>query len=240
MTPIEYPLKAIKQNTSECMQTAATQLLSFFDPSVDIKDVIKKVPIYIENGEKIGTPPGSLGTYFAKQGYQTTTYIFDVELFDRSWKNFTAEEVLVALRKRQEYIPKYSWLSKYHTVLVNSWEMYIKAGGKFSFQILSVKLLRDLLDTAPFILMVNSTYLNQDAKKSYHKDTDKLDPNAITGRSFTHAVTCAGYKENKFLIVDPDPPKGTEHHRWIEQDHLIASIMAAQTESDNLLMTIQK
>jgi|GEM_PF-1924825 len=240
MTSIEYDIKAIQQKTSECMQTSATQLLSFFDPTVKLEDVIKAVPLYIENGEKIGTSPGHLAAYFAQQGYKTTVYVFDVELFDRSWNDLSAPDVINKLKKRAEYIPTNSWLTAYKNILIDGWELFVKSGGGFIFPILSVGLLQKLLTKAPYLLMVNSTYLNHQAKSSYDKSSDKMIPDSLKGHSTTHAVICAGYRDDKFLIVDPDPPKGTNHHRWIEQDHLIASIMSAQTESDNLLIAIEQ
>lgn len=84
MSPIEYHIEAIKQKTSECMQAVATQVVSYFDPSITVEEVLQAVPVYIENGEKIGTSPGHLAAYFAQQGYQITTHMFDVELFDRT------------------------------------------------------------------------------------------------------------------------------------------------------------
>ncbi|MDB5178295.1 MAG: hypothetical protein JWN01_238 [Patescibacteria group bacterium] len=239
MSPLEYQIKAIQQSTSECMQTAATQTLSYFDPSVNLADVLRDVPLYVENGEKIGTSPGHLAAYFAKNNYQTTTYIFDTELFDRSWGNLDAHQVVSSLRQRQPHIPANSWLAKYHHILVNGWEQYANAGGAFSFQPLTTKLLRNLLNDGPYLMMVNSTYLNQKPKSRYDQKTDAFEDDSIRGRSTTHAVTCAGYKEDQFLIVDPDPPKETNHHRWIPSDHLLVSIMAAQTESDNLLIALR-
>lgn len=240
MVPIEHEIKAIQQKTGECLQTAATQVISFFDPTISLDKVLESVPVYVENGEKIGTSPGHLAAYFAQQGYITTAHIFDVELFDRSWKDLSPADVLLGLRERQKYIPQNSWLAAYHHILVDGWELYVKAGGKFSFSPVSVKMLRDLLDSGPYLAMVNSTYLNQEAKQRYDKESDEFKDDAVGGRSLTHAVTCSGYREEKFLIVDSDPPVGTEHHRWIPQDHLIASIMAAQTESDNFLVTIKQ
>lgn len=240
MTPIQYPLKAIKQNAAECMQTATAQMLAFFEPSITVQEVIKAVPVYVEKGEKIGTSPGHLAAYLAQQGYKTTMHIFDVEFFDRSWKDFNPEEVLAGLHKRQKYIPNNSWLIKYHHILVDGFKLYVQSGGTFSFPPLSIKLLRELLDTGPYLLMVNSTYFNQEAKLRYNQKADTFEPNPTEGRLLTHAVTCAGYKDGQFLIVNPDPPKNIDHHRWIVQDHLVASIMAAQTESDNFLITIEE
>lgn len=240
MGPIEHKVTAIRQKTSECMQTSATQVLSFFDPSVTVEQVVASVPVHVENGEKVGTSPGHLVSYFAQQGYQTTSYIFDTELFDRSWENLSPEEVITALKERQPHIPDNAWLKKYHRILVSGWEVYAQAGGTFVFKPLSVKLMRQLLDNGPYLMMVNSTYLNQKPKQHYNKTTDTFDSDPIRGRSLTHGVTCAGYKDDRFLIVDPDPPEGIEQHRWIAQDHLIASIMAAQTESDNFLTSIVK
>lgn len=240
MQPIEHPIVPIQQKTSECMQTTATQVMAFFDPTISVDEVIKDVPVYVENGEKIGTSPGHMAAYFAQKGYQTTVYIFDVELFDRSWEGLGEEEVLTRLRQRQEHIPANAWLAAYHHILVDGWALYVKSGGRFSFPQLSTSLLYDLLVPSPYLLMVNSTYLNQRAKQIYNQATDKFDDDPIKGRSLTHAVACAGYRDSQFLIVDPDPPEGVSHHRWIAQDHLIASIMAAQTESDNFLITIRK
>jgi hypothetical protein len=237
---IEYPIKAIKQETSECMQTAATQMISYFDTSITVNEVLRTVPVYEENGEKIGTSPGHLATYFTQKGYHTTSYIFDTELFDRTWEGLTSEQVVKELQERQAYIPDSSWLAKYHRILVDGWKLYAESGGNFSFTPLSVALLRQLLNVGPYLLMVNSTYLNQEAKQLYDKGDDRFNPDPIRGRSLTHATTCAGYKEGNFLIVDPDPPRGIEQHRWVQQDHLIASIMAAQTESDNLLLSISQ
>lgn len=241
MKSVEYKIAAIKQDTSQCMQTAAAQLMSYFDPSISVAEVIKEVPVYIdEHGEKIGTSPGHLAAYFVQKGYKTTAYVFDTELFDRSWQGFDASQVIKHLRRRQTFIPAHSWLAKYHHILVDGWEMYANSGGQFSFPNVSIALLRDLLTGGPYILMVNSTYLNGESKKRYEAAGDAFMDDSFAGRSLTHATTCAGYKEGKFLIIDPDPPNDVGHHRWIEADHLIASLMAAQTESDNLLMTISK
>jgi hypothetical protein len=240
MAHIEHKITAIKQKTSECMQTATTQLLSFYDPGTTVEDVIKEVPVYVENGEKIGTSPGHLAAYLAQKGYKTTAFIFDVELFDLSWGNKSGDEIVNLLRERAKDIPANSWLAKYKHVLIDGWELFVKSGGTIKSPSLSVKLLQDLLVNHPFLLMVNSTYLNHVSKREYDKSSDKFVDDPIKGRSLTHAVTCAGYKEGGFLIVDPDPPKGEKHHRWIKEDHLIASVMAAQTESDNLLIVIDK
>lgn len=240
MSPIEYNIKALKQRSSECMQTAATQMISYFDDSVNVDTVVKDVPVYIENGEKIGTSPGHLASYFAQIGYKTTAYIFDVELFDRSWEGLSSQQIITELHKRQKYIPQNAWLSKYHHVLVDGWELFAQSGGIFKLPVLSVKFLHALLSDGPFLITLSSTYLNQQAKQRYDVGSDTFVEDPIKGRSLTHGVTCAGYKEGKFLIVDPDPPKGVDHHRWIDEHHLIASIMVAQTESDNLIIAIEE
>ena len=239
MEPIEYDIIPIQQNTSECMQTAATQLISYFDSSISVQVVLDEVPVYIdERGEKIGTSPGHLASFFASRGYKTTTYIFDVELFDIGWAGVSESEVINNLVKRQAYIPDNSWLSKYHPILVDGWRLYVEKGGKFSFVGLNAKLVHSLLLKAPILVLVNSTYLNRASKQRYSIETDRFIPDSLRGRSVTHAVTVAGYKDNQFLIVDPDPPEGIDQHRWVESDHFLLSVMAAQTESDNLLISI--
>ncbi|HIA91806.1 TPA: hypothetical protein EYO12_01660 [Candidatus Saccharibacteria bacterium] len=240
MQAIEHRVVSIHQDTAQCMQTAAAQLLSFFDPKITVDQVIKEVPVYEENGEKIGTSPGHLAAYFPAQGYGTISYIFDTELFDRSWGSLSAKEVVENLKLRQRHIPENSWLSRYHKVLVDGWELYVAKGGSFEFQNLNTKLLHSLLVDSPIFVTLNSTYLNQESKQLYDQETDKFQPDPIRGRSLTHGVTCTGYKDGDFLIIDPDPPVNQEQRRWVQSDHLIASIMAAQTESDNFLVKISK
>jgi len=240
MDPIEHQIKPIKQKPSECMQTAATQMLAYYDDSIILDDVLSEVPVHVENGEKVGTSPGHLASYFPKKGYKTKAYIFDVELFDRSWRGFSSEVIADNIRKREKYIPENSWLAKYHELITTGWELFAKEGGEFVLEPLRIDLLYRLLRDGPFLLMLNSTYLNQNARQKYDKDNDEFLDDPIQGRSFTHAVTCAGYKDGKFLIIGPDPPADINHNRWIDQDHLIVSIMSAQTESDNLLISISK
>src|SRR6185312_12938489 len=128
MNPIYYPVMKIKQGTSECMQTSAAQLISFFDSNITVDEILQNVPVYVENGEKIGTAPEHLGAYLLSKGYKVTFYIFDVELFDPTWASLSPQEVLEALRARQAYIPENSWLAKYHHILIDGWKQYVEAG----------------------------------------------------------------------------------------------------------------
>lgn len=240
MTPIEHKIQAIRQQTAECAQTAAAQTLSFFEPSITADQIVAAVPVYInERGEKVGTSPGHLAAYIANKGYTATAYIFDTELFDRSWQGMESAQVVQSLRRRQQHIPANAWLAKYHQVLVDGWEQFQQAGGRFEFPMLSVSLLRQLLDGGPLLTNVNSTYFNGGPKRRYDIAADAFVDDVIGGVSLTHTMTCAGYKDGKFLIIDPDPPEGTAQHRWENSDHVIASIMAAQTESINLLVAVQ-
>lgn len=241
MQAITYDITPIKQSTSECMQTATAQMLGHFNKAVTVQQIIDNVPVYVNDaGEKIGTSPGHLAAYLVQSGYKTVVYTFDVELFDRSWSGESPGRVIELLEQRQKHIPSNSWLAAYHDVLVDGWRLFAESGGVFEFEQLSSKLLHDQLQKGPFIVMVNSTYFNGVPKARYDQDKNMFKSDAISGRSLTHAMTCAGYKDGSFLVVDPDPPKGVDHTRWVEQDHLIASIMAAQTESDNMLITVTK
>ncbi len=241
MTPIEHTVQAIQQGTSECLQTAGTQTMNFYDSSIALDDVLANVPVYVNDaGEKIGTSTGHFAAYMVSLGFSVVTYVFDTEFFDRSWQGFAAQQVVANLEERQPHIPANSWLTGNSEILIDGWRRYAEAGGQFAFDNVSVKLLRDLLDDGPYMVIVNSNYLNGSAKWQYDKTTDTFVASATAGRSLTHAMTCAGYKNGQFLIVDPDPPRGVDHHRWIAQDHLIASIMSAQTESDNMVIVGRK
>lgn len=239
MTPIEHQIKAIKQATGECMQTATAQMLSFFDASIDVDQVLAEVPVAVNGeGEKLGTSPGHIAAYCVRMGFKTTAYIFDTELFDRTWQGLSANDVVDELQLRQKYIPSHSWLAQYHQILVDGWQQFQQAGGDIALPFLESSLLRRLLDNGPFLVMVNATYLNGGSKRIYHKATDSFSDDPLRGVSMVHAVTCAGYSDGEFLIIDPEPPEDVGHERRIGRDHLLASIMSAQTESANLLIAV--
>lgn len=242
MKPLAYQITPVRQATSQCLQTAVFQALSFFpDNTKSLDDIVAGVQVSVdENGNKVGTSIGHMATYIKLLGYNVHLHVFDVELFDRSWGALNNKVLAEALAKRRDNLPTRLYIHADKDAIVEGYIAFLEYGGKMSFPQLSSQYLYDLLAQGPFVAMLSSTYLNRAIHQTYNKATDKFIDDAIRGRSVTHAVTVAGYQDGQFNIIDPQPPEGIEQSRWIPAEHLIASIATAQTESDNILLSISK
>lgn len=238
MKPIQHDVPELGQRPAECMQTAATSLLRAVGLDITIDEVLTQVPVYVdEKGEKIGTSPGHLASYLALQNLSPTVYSFDTELFDRSWDSLASTQVVSSLKDRLPNIPDHSWLSKYAHILVDGWELFVNSGGKFRFVPLSNDLVMRELSKSPLYVMLNSTYLNGVSRQRYDVDKGRFVEDSSAGRSLTHSVVVSGFDGSDYIVVDPDPPAGEKVTRKVAPDHLLCSIMAAQTESDNLFIS---
>jgi hypothetical protein len=237
---IVYDVPPIRQRPSECMQTAAAMLLRWHDADISVDDVLAEVPVYVENGVKIGTAPGHIGAYACSRGYPATARIFDMQLFDRSWQHeqLSPQDVLARLRQRAPAIPHFYWQSKYSAPVLDGWEKFVAAGGTFSFEPLTTDLLYRCLQTGPFFAMLSSTVLNQEAKRRYDPSLGSKVPDDIAGDSSTHGVICSGYRGGNFLLTDPSPRAGQEPLREAAPDVLVEAISTAVIQSANLLLTV--
>jgi hypothetical protein len=242
MEPIKYDITPVQQATAECLQTATYQVLSWFqDNNKTLSDLTAEVQVSVDaNGNKLGTSIGHMATYVRLLGYKVTLHIFDVELFDRSWSSLSGDVLVDALKKRAEALPENHTIANVRDTVIPGYIAFLEYGGLTIFPVLSSHYLYSLLQKGPYVAIVNSTYLNGSPRKKYNPATDKYVDDAIHGQSLNHAVTIAGYQDSQFNIIDPEPPTGHEATRWIPAEHLIASIATAQTESDNMLITIEK
>lgn len=242
MNPLQYQIVPVNQATAECLQTATFQALSWFqDNTKTLQDIVSGVHVSTDsNGNKVGTSIGHMATYIKLLGYDTTLHALDVELFDRTWGALSNKVMAEALTKRSESLPPYLPIARFKDIIVPGYVAFLEYGGHIVFPTLSSKYLYELLQQGPFVAMLSSTYLNHSIRQSYNPETDKFIDDAIHGRSLTHAVTVAGFKDGSFNIIDPEPPRGYENSRWVEAEHLIASIATAQVESDNMLLSFSK
>ncbi len=239
MKRIQHDVPELGQRPAECMQTAATSLLRAVGLDITIDEVLAQVPVYIdEKGEKIGTSPGHLASFLGQQSLSPTVYSFDTELFDRSWDSFTPKQVVSSLKDRLPNIPDHSWLSKYAHILVDGWELFVSSGGKFRLVPLSNDLIMRELSNGPLYVMLNSTYLNGVSRQRFDVDEERFLDDSSAGRSLTHSIVLSGFNGSDYIVVDPDPPAGEKVTRKVSPDHLLCSIMAAQTESDNLFISV--
>ncbi len=209
-----------KQTTSvNCSQTALAMLLSFYGKNMTTDDVMQAVPRQKdESGNELGSNLiQELGTWCLQQGFEARLYTFDAAIIDLRWKGLDRKELLEAFQKARA--------KRSLATLTNS-KNYFKAYADFvatkgELHILAApdaKLLQELIQKGPFIAAVSNNALH-----------------GAGGTITTHAITVYGVnKAGKYMVADPHAGRVT-----VTVERLIAAIMAAQVEADNMILQIK-
>lgn len=239
MKPIIHDVPLIQQGLQDCVQASAAQLLQFYRIDKSIDDIKAEVPVYIsKDNQPLGSSIGHIAKYFIDQGFNTTIHTSDIQIFDPSWKKYSNKQLIDHLMKRQTDVKHPTYDQEAFNVIFDGYISFLKFGGQIAFPLIDEKYLVELLQKGPIYTIVSYQFLNQSPKAVFDKDKDEFTNDSIKGNVGTHAVILAGYKDNQFLIIDPDKKFGGK--RWFSSSHLIASFYLAQTDYDNLLITLEK
>ncbi len=186
----------------------------------------------------MGTSLGHVASYFLSLGFETTIHTTDIQIFDRSYKDKSNDELIQSLLLRRKYIKHSGYDDQAMDVIFDGYTSFLANGGKIVFPIIDADYLCRLLESGPIFAVVSYNFLNDSPKNKY--DELKLDyvPDASVGNPATHAVIINGVKGEQFHIVDPDKKYGG--NRWISSSLLIASLYLAETDYDNLLISLKK
>ncbi len=238
MQDINYDIAHLEQIAEDCIQTAASQLLSFYKIQKTVDEIKRDVPVYInDNGVPLGSSVGHIAAYFVTLGFKVTLHTVDVEIFDRSWSDLTKEELSENLEKRKQYLKHPRFSASTFDVIFDGYKDFLNKGGKVVFPVLDELYLHTLLNTGPVYAIVNRTFLNHTYKRT-GMSGDTPHHGSIEGHTSTHVVVIAGYKDGKFKIVDSDYEFGGI--RWIDASLLVGSIYLAETEYDSMVISLQK
>lgn len=228
-----------KQGPNDCAQTSASVLLAALGQPMSVEDIKKDVPVFINaKGEEIGTSWPHLAAFLKTKGNDVTMHATDIELLDRSWATLSPDEIIERLHERKKHIRHAYHGTDVIEAYVDGYEQFLKAGGRIVFPILTEGYLHQLLLKDPFIAAVSYNYLNSGPKKVFDQKKRQWSTDDISGRTTTHAVVVAGYDSGKFLIIDADQPSVEAGTRWLDAGHLIGAICLAETEWDNILITV--
>jgi len=239
MKSINYNVPRIKQGFQDCAQASVVQVLNYYGIKKTVADVKKEVPVYVsKKGLTLGSSIGHIATYLLRLGFKATMHIVDIEIFDRSWANFSKEKLIKSLRQRKKFIrhPKYD--KDTINVIVEGYIEFLKNGGNIKFPIIDKQYLLELLEKGPVIAIVSSNFFYSMPKTRFDKSGKKIIKDSIKGSSATHVVVISGHKADKFKIVDPAPKLGGI--KWYKTGHLLGSIYLAETDFDSLLISLEK
>lgn len=239
MIKIFYPLPLVKQDLQECVQASTVSLLAHYGIEKNTNQVKKEVPVYkTHDGKLLGSSLGHIALYFQKLGFKTTIHTTDIQIFDRSWSKLVRPKLIENLKQRRQNIrhPIYDELAI--KAIFDGYIKFLEAKGKIVMPVISEKYLLSLLKNGPIFSVVSYNFLNQTSKFSFDSQNQKHIKDSINGIPSTHAVVINGFNNNSFNVIDPDLKFGGK--RQIKPDLLIGSIYLAETDYDNLLITIQK
>lgn len=214
-------------------------LLTALGQPLSAEEVKKDVPVFVNaRGDEIGTSFSHMAAFIQSRGNRVTIHATDIELLDRSWEGIGSEEIIKKLHQRKAHIRHAYHGRDVIDAYIDGYEQFLRAGGQITFPILTEAYLHDLLLVNPFTAAVSHNYLNSEPKKVFNQQTRERSADDLAGYTTTHAVVISGYKDGQFLIIDADQPTQKSGTRWLDAGHLIGAICLAETEWDNIIITV--
>ena len=235
---VSYNVPLIPQNFQECVQASATQLLQYFGKKISIENVRAEVPVYISKaGEPLGTSLGHIAAYFVKKGLHPTLHTADMEIFDRTWVNKSMAKILELLRERRPFVRHHKYDDEAMDTIFDGYSLFLKAGGSITFPQITREYLKKLLAKGPIFAVVHYNYFHSAPKFVLTDEKTDATADAIHGVTSSHAIVVHGYDTTHFFVTDPDVIYGGK--KEVTHEHLVSSILLADTEMDSLVLSFQ-
>lgn len=236
---INHEVTLVIQGLQECVQASASILLSHYGIHKTLSEIKQEVPVYIsKNGDPIGTSIGHIASYFIKLGFKTTIHTTDIQIFDRSWENKNTSELIELLKLRKKYVKHSTYDNNTLDVIFDGYIYFLQKKGQVVFPEIDVNYIYEKLKKGPIFAVVNYNYFNNVAKYAYDAISKCNIEDSIKGNPGTHAVVIHGYNDCLFRIADPDQEFGG--YKSVRGSHLIASHYLAQTDFDNIMITLER
>lgn len=237
MKPISHKINLIKQNSHDCVQTCASMFLDYYKVKKTVAHIKKEVPVYVtKEGKKLGSSTGHIAAYFQKN-FKTTMHAADIIIFDRNWNELSKDEIIERLKKRKQYVLHPIYKKDEIDLIIDGYIEFLKAGGQIKFPIITNRYIHNQLLKGPIFCIVNYQFLNSETKYNINKKNQFVCDD-IKGQASTHVIIISGYKDNYYTIIDPD--EDFFGKREIYKDHLLGAFYLAETDFDNLFITMSK
>ncbi|HRD68963.1 MAG TPA: C39 family peptidase [Legionella sp.] len=220
-----------------CGPTSLHAIYQYYGLDISLEDIIKNVDRSLSGG----TLTPMLGTHALRQGFQTTIYIYNLNVFDPSW--FHNGEIDNAfLMSKLEAQMNYK-NDPYITKETLAYMDYLKLDGKIRFHSLNVDLLKKYFNLGiPILTALSATYLYRSPRELF-TDESKSIYDDIRGTPCGHFVVLCGYDKKKRLVVIADPhatnPLFNDHYYKVSINRLINSIMLGVLTYDANLLIIE-
>ncbi len=220
-----------------CGATCLQAIYNYYGLNVSIDKLVQNV----ERSLSGGTLAAFLGAHALQEGFDSTIYVNNLNVFDPSW--FTHGEIsgekLVAKLDAQ-------MVHKQDPNITQSsiaYQQFVQLGGEVKFRTLSVKLLQSYFQKKiPILTGLSATYLYSSAREHFTPDgVGTYDD--VRGTPCGHFVVLCGYNEKNKRVVVADPhrenPLSHNNYYTVSSHHLINSIMLGVITYDANLLIIE-
>lgn len=220
-----------------CGPTSLHAIYRYYGMDCSLEEIINTV----ERSLSGGTLASLLGKHALLNGFKTTLFVNNLNIFDPTWFEDGEANPATLIRKLNAQNKYKRTRGMLHAS--KAYMEYIELGGKLCFRTLSVKLLKQYFDKGiPVLTGLSATYLYQSARerfsakgKSFYDD--------IRGTPCGHFVVLCGYDEQKKLVVVADPhrenPLSQDNYYKVSSNRLINAIMLGVLTYDANLLIIQ-
>ena len=118
-----YKIKRLKQTGTNCGPNSLTMLLSYYDSSIKLEEILKNTP-QVKN---LGTFDGWLGVTAIKLGYKVKINSLNLESIPKNWHKLNKSELLKKLKTRKTN-------NKALNHSIKGYSEFIKLSGKLTFE----------------------------------------------------------------------------------------------------------
>lgn len=206
-----YKIKRLEQTGTDCGPNSLTMLLSYYDSSIKLEEVLKNTP-QVKN---LGTFDGWLGVTAIKLGYKVRINSLNIESIPRKWHSLKLSNILKKLKTKKTK-------DKALNHSIKGYSKFIELGGKLIFENINKEMLIKKLNKGPILIGLSSSYLYKEEK------------------TVGHFVVVNGYENNKFSIIDPwhSIPFSKNGRYKLEPNKLINAILLGALTYDCCILEI--
>lgn len=220
-----------------CGPTCLHAIYHYYGSHHALEDIINS----IERSLSGGTLTPMLGKHAVINGFDTTLYVNNVELFDPTWFHQGASDSAHLIAKLTEQM-KYK-KNKRMLQASMAYIEYLQLGGTMRFETVNGALLKSYFkQNIPILTALSATYLYRSARERYTADgTGYYDD--VQGTPCGHFVVLCGYDESNRQIVVADPhrenPISHNNYYKVSSYRLINAIMLGVLTYDAHLLIIK-
>lgn len=220
-----------------CGPTSLHAIYRYYGLDFSLDQIIGSV----ERSHSGGTLASMLGKHALMQGFKTTMYVNNLNVFDPTW--FQQDDVPSSFLIRKLNAQMKHKRTKYFIQASKAYLDYIELGGLIRFRTLNVALLEEYFSKKiPILTGLSATYLYRSARERFSPGGQCLYDD-IRGTPCGHFVVLCGYDTRKQLVIVADPhrenPLSHDNYYKVSSDRLINAIMLGVLTYDANLLIIQ-